>query len=153
MKNKSFNKYLKRHIFDGRITTFSEIIDDSIMHPFHKELKWKDGTVWSPEWQYEYFRHGINDNDYFFCYAKSSNERKTLEEIGIRSDHNISRSKFKKDQVLRVSTDDMYKYPSEVDLKEFFIKIIDAECIIEENTFWWKYKFELVKDDTGTDQN
>ncbi len=145
MKTKSFNKHFKRHIFDGRITSFSEIIDDSIMRPYYKELKWKDGSILSSEWQYENFRHGITEGDYFFCYAKSSNERKDLQDIGLRSDHTISRSKYKKDEILRVTTKDMFKYPKEKSLQEFFIKIIDAECIIVENSFWWKYKIEKTE--------
>jgi len=144
MKTKSFNKHLKRHIFDGRITSFSEIIDDSITRPYYKELKWKDGSTMNTEWQYENFRHGITEGDYFFCYAKSSNERNVLQDIGIRSDHTISRSKFKKDEILRIKTNDMYKYPKEDGLEAFFIKIINAECMIVENTFWWNYKFEKI---------
>lgn len=144
MKTKKFNKYEKRAIFSGRLTQFKEIIDDSLTYPFHKEKKIFDEVT--PAWEYENYRHGIIEGDKFLCYAKASYERQSEKEIGIRSDHTISSSKFSKDEILKISTKDMYMYPGE--RKEntgfIYIKIKSAKVEIIENTFWWKYNFEFL---------
>lgn len=141
MKTKKFNKHEKRAIFDNRLTQFKEIVNDSLIHPFHEESKIFDEIY--PAWEYEFYRHGITESDRFLCYAKASHEKR---ELGIRSDHTIAVSKYKDQEVLKISTKDMLMWPKEkeTDTGFIYIKIKSAEVEIIENTFWWNYKFEFL---------
>lgn len=147
MKSKSFTKQEKRAIFTRRLSHFKEIIDDHNTYPFHKETRWENGDLMTPDWEYEFYRHGVLESGRFICYAKMSSERKKVEgKIGVRSDHDISVSKYKRDEILKISTKGMFMYPheEEKDTGFIFIKIKSAEVEIVENTFWWNYSFEYL---------
>lgn len=142
MRTKKFNKVEKRAIFQKRLTSFEEIVHESI-YPFHEKNEKFD----IKEWEYECFHHGISESKKIVCTAKASFDRHKIEKIGLRSDYTISISKYKKDEIIGISTKDMYMYPHEknIDTGMFYIKILKAEVFIKENSFWWKYDFEIVE--------
>lgn len=146
MKTKKFNEQFKRAILTNRITHFEEMIDDSLKYPFHEEYK-SCGIVY-PKWQYEKLHHSLTDNDRFSCSAKrnTKSDLECLERHGFRSDYHISVSKYAKDEIIKISTKGIFLFPKEerLDTGYIYIKIINAEVIIKENTFWWKYTFEFI---------